>query len=93
VQLNIKSDEAYRLAAEVAARNGESMTDVVLRALRREAERTAGGRKSPTEAERIIARVDSMLAPLHARLRDAGKPVPGNAAFDDWMYDERGLPR
>jgi antitoxin VapB len=88
MQLNIKNDEAYRLAQEIAARTGESLTEAVTRALRERLEReTTAARLAPqTKAERLerlraaAARFDA-LPVLDPREPDA---IVG--------YDENGLP-
>ena len=55
MQLNIKNEEAYRLAREIADRTGESLTDVVTRALRERLEREQARARewSETKAERL----------------------------------------
>ncbi len=92
-QLNIKSDEAYRLAESLATARGESMTAVVVSLLKQEAERLKPPRKTPEEIARIIERVNASLEPLHRRMREGRQRHPTNEEFDAWMYDEQGLPR
>lgn len=92
-QLNIKSDEAYRLAESLATARGESMTAVVVSLLKQEAERLKPPRKTPEEIVRIIERVNASLEPLHRRMREGKQRHPTNEEFDAWMYDEQGLPR
>jgi ribonuclease VapC len=55
MQLNIKNDEAYRLARELATHTGESLTDAVTTALRErlERERTRASEKPATKSERL----------------------------------------
>ena len=55
--LNIKDPEAYRLAAQIAAQSGKSLTRVVVDALRREAQCYP----DPVDRNRVRAR----LALLH----------------------------
>lgn len=86
-QLNIKSDEAYRLASELAALKGESLTEAVTASLRErlERERRAAGKEAKLRdilalAERIRART--------------GGAIMSNAELDAFLYDpETGLPR
>ncbi len=83
-QLNIKSDDAYRLASELAGLTGESLTAAVTAALR---ERLA--------RERRARDVDARLAALRAITADIRRhmatPLPGSD--HSWLYDENGLPR
>jgi antitoxin VapB len=77
--LNIKDPEAYRLAAEIAARSGKSLTRVVVDALRREAQ------QYPQPVDR--SQVRTRLARLHAFPLVADHDPAGD------LYDDRGLPR
>ena len=80
MSLNIKNEETHRLAQELAALTGESMTAAVTEAVRERLERV----KSKGMAERI-RRIRNEFA---ARLK--GKPLPDHG---DLLYDERGLPK
>jgi antitoxin VapB len=86
-QLNIKSDEAYQLATELAALKGESLTEAVTASLRErlERERRAAGKE---------AKLRDILA-LAARIRaKTGGAIMSNAELDAYLYDpETGLPR
>jgi antitoxin VapB len=85
VQLNIKSEEAYTLAAELAELTGESLTTVVTAALR---ERLDRERRSRTREARI-ARIRAAAAEIRAGMVD-----PEHATSDhSELYDEHGLPR
>ena len=80
--LSIKSNEADRLARELAATTGESLTDAVTEALR---ERLA--------RERDRGTVD-IRRQMH-RLADEVRRMPvidGRPADEILGYDERGLP-
>ena len=80
--LSIKSDEADRLARQLAAETGESLTDAVILSLRERLERRRAQR-GPTLAERV-ARVQQMVSTL---------PVLDDRRPDDIVgYDETGLP-
>ena len=86
-QLNIKSDEAYRLAFELAALKGESLTEAVTASLRErlERERRAGG---PEERARDVMR---LAAELQAHVEG---PLLSNEELDALLYDAKtGLPR
>ncbi len=86
MQLNIKSDEAYRLAARLAELRGESLTAAVTEALRQRVEEEERTR----EKESMIRDVLALAAEIRAELDKAGEPVSSN---HDWMYDdETGLP-
>ena len=80
-QMNIKSDEAYALASEIAGRTGETLTQVVLEALRaRQRELTKGERfkQAMAIARDMRARMSPELLALD---------------IDDFLYDEKGLPK
>lgn len=80
VQLNIKSKEAYDLAAEIAAQSGVSLTQAVLDALR--------AWKHERDAQ-------STYEGALAICRDTAPRLPGtilSLAHGDLLYDEYGLP-
>jgi len=81
---SIKNPEADRLARELAATTGESLTEAVLRALRERLVRERGRARSSSAREelRAIRERCSRLPVLDARSPDA---ILG--------YDEHGLPR
>ena len=82
-QLNIKSEDAYRLASRLSELTGESLTSVVTKALRAELERQERQRD-------IHVRVDHVMAiakEIRAHMRE---PVSSDTS---WMYDENGLPK
>ena len=81
--LNIKNEEAYRLASELAERTGETLTQAVIHSLE---ERLA--RERTREAD------DYLLADLNAiseRLANLPDLNPGFSVDD--LYDEMGLPK
>lgn len=80
--MSIKSDEADRLARELSARTGESLTQAVVVALRERLSRE-DARRLPVEARlrRLQAEVAAM--PIHDR----------RLADDVLGYDADGLPR
>lgn len=83
-QLNLKSDEAYRLASELAALKGESLTEAVTVALR---ERLARESKAASREARL-ARIREHAAAIRAHV------APGTTwESDKDLYDEDGLPK
>ena len=89
--LNIKDPEAHRLAKEIAAATGASMTKVVTEALRERwlREQAGEGRRSPEERVQLIDRALRIGRDCAKRLERAG--VADNP--DDLLFDELGLPR
>jgi antitoxin VapB len=80
--LNIKTDEAHRLAQELATLTGETMTAAVTQAIRERLERIR--RVRDDRLERILA----IGRDCAARLKE-----PLRASEIDDLYDEDGLPR
>ncbi len=86
MQLNIKSEEAYRLAARLSELTGRNVTSAVTDALRQrvEAEEKARNREAWKQEIRAIT------AEIRAELAKAGGDISSN---HDWLYDlETGLP-
>jgi antitoxin VapB len=82
MHLNIKNDEAHRLATELAKLTGESLTSAVTLALR---ERLA--------RERRRRQTDKMAAALmQIGSRYAALPDTGQTPEQVLGYDEHGLP-
>ncbi len=83
MSLSIKHPEADRLARELAARTGESLTEAVLNALRERLTREQGRVKTPRLREelRAIRKRCATLPVLDARSPEA---ILG--------YDEQGVP-
>lgn len=83
--LNLKSDEAYRLAREVSDRTGESMTRAVVVALRERLDRLERGSENEF-VERLLAIGRDCAAHLTEEDRSFD--------YDAFLYDEKtGLPR
>lgn len=81
--LSIKHPEADRLARELAAYTGESLTETVLQALRERLRRETG----KTEGHRLR---DELAA---IRQRCSTLPVLDNRSADEILgYDDWGLP-
>lgn len=82
--LNIKNEEAHRLARELARATGESMTAAVSKAIRERLERIRG--KSKKGAVERILEIGRDCA---AHLKEPYKSVD----HGDLLYDEKGLPK
>ena len=82
--LNIKSEEAHRLARELARVTGESMTAAVTEAVRERLERVR-----QQEATGLADRLLAIGKDCAARLKEPFR----SADHGDLLYDERGLPR
>ncbi len=84
VRLNIKNEEAHRLAQELAELTGESMTAAVTEAVRQRLDRV--------RRERGVGLADRLLTigkDCAARLKEPFR----SADHGDLFYDKRGLPR
>jgi antitoxin VapB len=83
-QLNIKSEDAYRLASRLSELTGETLTTVVTRALRSELDR-----------EQRLRDKAALKADLLAIAADIKANMPGDVTSDhSWLYDdETGLPK
>jgi antitoxin VapB len=83
-QLNIKSEDAYRLASRLSELTGESLTAVVTKALRTELDREQRLRDKAVLRARLLALADAISANMS----------PGVTSDHNWLYDdETGLPR
>ncbi len=83
--LNIKNDEACRLARELARLTGESMTGAITVALR---ERLACEQRTRS----VQARAEK-LRTIAERCAKLMGPGPSSVEHGDMLYDERGLPK
>jgi antitoxin VapB len=82
--LSIKHPEADKLARELAARTGESLTEAVLNALRERLQRTRRRSRGP--------RLSEQLRQIGERC--AALPVLDDRSADGILgYDQHGLPR
>ncbi len=79
--LNIKSDEAYQLATDIARRTGKNLTLVVTEALREK-------RRLLTRDE-LTKKWDAIMINNRARLSKEFL----NENSDNFLYDEMGLPK
>jgi antitoxin VapB len=82
--LNIKNKEAHKLAIELAALTGESMTTAVTEAVRERLERVRGA-QGLSLADRILA----IGRDCASRLKEPYRSVD----HGELLYDDRGLPR
>lgn len=82
MSLNIKDPEAHRLAHAIAEATGQTMTRVVIEALRERYERLQR-RKGKASVEELLA--IAKRASAHVK-----QPYLDHA---DLLYDERGLPK
>jgi antitoxin VapB len=82
--LSIKSVEVERLAREIAAKTGESLTGAIQKALQERLDRIRRERRSQilaSQLQEILRRVDQL-------------PVLDSRSADEILgYDEHGLPR
>lgn len=83
--MNIKNDEAHRLAQEIAEATGETITATVLRALRELKAREL--RQSRTPEEKLAAW--KAWEKAHPRTGS----IMSNEEADAFLYDDRGLPK
>ena len=81
--LNIKNDEADRLARELAARTGESITDAVINALKERLRREESKERRSVKDE--IMEISRRCATIPRRTNLTPDEIIG--------YDEWGLPR
>jgi antitoxin VapB len=80
--LNIKNDEAHKLASELAELTGESLTATVTEALRERLARERRRRRPDHIAERLMK-----IGSRYAALADTGR-----SPEEILGYDEHGLP-
>lgn len=85
MSLNIKNQEAYDLASELAQLTGKSMTAVVIQALREQRQQVVSSQTQASRTQELMAIAQRCAAHIH-------RPA---AAVDhgEMLYDENGLPR
>ncbi len=81
--MNIKNPEAHRLARQLAAATGESLTTAVIVALRERLERTGRQRRNRATAEELVALGQEVAKHMRGPAVDHG----------ELLYDELGLPK
>jgi len=82
MSLNIKDPEAHRIAQAISHATGESMTRVVIDALRE--------RLDTIERRKTRASVDELLAIARRAAAHVKRPYVDHAEL---LYDEHGLPK
>ena len=82
--LNIKNEQAHRLARELARATGESMTVAVSEAIRERLERIRANPK-----EELVKRILEIGRDCAAHLKEPYKSID----HGDLLYDEKGLPK
>ena len=89
-QLNIKSEEARRLASELARLSGSSMTEVIIDSLR---DRLCRVRYARTSDEERAREKENGFYDLVVGSRELWKGAMLSIDHGDLLYDEDGLPR
>ncbi len=85
-QLNVRSDEAYRLAHTIAKETGRPLADVIVTALRKHGD-SLPKRDGMTPSQRTTYEALMALARETAR-----RKKPGATSDHSDLYDENGLP-
>lgn len=80
--ISIKNDSAEKLARQVAAETGESLTDAIIHSLEERLERLKGRRSAPDLAETLMAISRRCSALPDLDVRDADEILG---------YDDKGL--
>jgi antitoxin VapB len=88
VQLNIKGEEAYSMAAELAELTGESLTTAVTAALRERLDRLRRLHDGTARLARVRVLAEELRAHLHATV--TGDDVAANDVAA--LYGPEGLP-
>ena len=82
--LSIRNPRAEKLARQIAAESGESLTEAIIHALEERLERLTGRRTTTDVTEEIIK----------ISLRCRALPEKDRRSIDEILdYDERGLPQ
>ncbi len=89
VALNIKNEEAVRLAKQLAELEGESMTTVVIEALREKLDRT----HTPQVNEQRMNYWLDRGREIRAHLERVNPESLGRDPIDDLYDEETGLPK
>jgi antitoxin VapB len=84
MSLNIKNEETHRMAQELARLTGESMTAAVSEAIRERLERVRGN-----SGKGIAQRILEIGRDCAAHLEEPFKSMD----IDEFLYDEKGLPK
>ncbi len=85
MHLNIKNDEAYRMAKELSRLTGENLTQAVTRAIKQSLE---------FERTRNLKEREGLGAKLQALAKEyQGITKLDTRSADEILYDEHGLPK
>lgn len=85
MSLNIKNKEIYTLASDLAKMTGQSMTSVVLDALRIQ-------RKRLSQQESAETRFQELMAIAERCAKHIRQPISA-VEHGDMLYDENGMPQ
>ncbi len=85
MSMNIKSQEAHDLARELAKLTGETVTQAVTVAVRERLERLRDEAGAEERRRRMLELAHVMASRMTPEFRDLD--------IDDYLYDERGLPK
>jgi antitoxin VapB len=85
MSMNIKNEEAHRLARELADLTGESMTEAVTEALRERLERLEAERARKAGIERLLELAHECALHFDPDFRSEDHA--------DMLYDDLGLPK
>jgi antitoxin VapB len=87
MSLNIKSPEAHQLAAELARLTGESMTKAVTEAVTEAIRERLEREKRKRDEDKLFAEL------MEIAEQCAAYPRRDDRSLEEFLYDERGLPR
>lgn len=90
VQLNIKNEEARRLAERVAAATGQTITEAITDSLRRRLQQVERDESASAEA---LREREHQFYSLIGGTRQRWKGAMLSIDHEDILYDEDGLPR
>ena len=86
MSLNVKNEEAHKLAAQIAKQTGETMTEAVTQALRERAERLQSKKFDQKKFDAIMRIAEDFASRMSPEFKDLD--------IDDLLYDrETGLPK
>jgi antitoxin VapB len=86
MSLNIKNEDAHKLAQELARLTGESLTGAVTEAIRERLKRVQ-------DQDRVAAKLSDRLLEIGRDCSTRLKEPFRSADHGDLLYDEKGLPR
>jgi antitoxin VapB len=86
MSLNIKNEDAHKLAQQLARLTGESLTEAVTEAVRERLRRVQ-------DKDRVAARLSDRLLEIGRDCSTRLKEPFRSADHGDLLYDEKGLPR